>query len=222
MRVVDDEQIRAAAGDRSPDTGREVLAALVRAPLAGALVVFLEVRIREDLFVLRVVDQISDLAAETYSQLGVVRGLNDLELWVPAQEPRRHQERCELRLRMTRRHVDNQAFELAPRNTLELFSDKAVVFALDEVLVHVVCEGHEAFGRRFAHIELLLGLREGQNLAQYFVWEGVKIRHSAAFCNCRRHAGSPCAPEGRRSAQLRHSWSRPYIVPWHLRQWRSP
>jgi hypothetical protein len=92
VRVVDDEQIRAAAGDCGAHTSCEVLAALVSAPLAGAFVVFLEVCIRENLFVLRVVDQISDLAAETYSQLGVVRGLNDLELWVPAQEPRRHQE----------------------------------------------------------------------------------------------------------------------------------
>jgi len=123
-----------------------------------ALVVFLQVRVREDLFVLRVVNQISDLAAKPNGKFGVVRGLNDLELRVPAQEPSRHQERRELRLRMTRRHVDDQALDLPTRHGLEFFSDDAVVRALDEVLVDVVGEGHELVLRDVAQVQAFLGL----------------------------------------------------------------
>jgi hypothetical protein len=98
-----------------------------------------------------------------------VRRLNDLELWVAPQKPRRHQERCELRLRVTRRHVNNQPLQLPARHALELFGNDPVMLALDEVLVHVMRKGHKAVGRLFTHLELLLGLRERQDLLQHLV-----------------------------------------------------
>jgi hypothetical protein len=108
VRVVNDKQVRTTTSDCSAHTSSKVFAAFVSTPFARTFVVLLEAGSRKDVPVMRVVDQIPHLAAKPNSQFRVVGGLNDLELRVSAQKPRWHEVAGELRLGMTRRHVDNQ------------------------------------------------------------------------------------------------------------------
>ena len=85
-----DPRVRGQAG--------EVLGSRRGAPLARALVVFLQHRLGEDLLVLRITEQVAHLAAKADGKFGVVRGLNDLQLRIPAEEPCWHKVRGELGL----------------------------------------------------------------------------------------------------------------------------
>ena len=169
VRVINNKQIRTTARDRSTNTSRKVLAALFSAPLTSALVVFFQIGVRKNLFVRRIVNHIPHLATKPNSKLGVVRSLNNLELRVPAQEPRRHQKRSKLRLRMTWRHVDNQPLQLPLSHLLQLFSNNPVMSALNEVLIHMVSKRHEVVSRRFPKRQLRVSLRKRKNLPQYVV-----------------------------------------------------
>ena len=181
MRVIDDEQVRTAARYRSAHARREVLAKHVRLPPARGLRIFLQVRLREDFLVLWVGYKVSDLPTEADGKLGIVGGLNDLELRVPPQEPRRHEVGRELRLRVARGHVDDEALELAPGNSLQLFRDDAVVPALDEVLVDVVRERHEVVLRLLPRVELLPCLGKQKQLFEGCFWYCLKTHAVPTF-----------------------------------------
>jgi len=185
VRVVDDEQIGPAAGHGSADARRKVFPTLLRGPSTGRFRVFLEDRLRKHLFVGVGVDQISDLAAKPDGQFGVVGGLNDLELWIPPQKPRRHEVGCEFGLRVTRRHVDDEPLDLAPGHRLELFGNDAVMAALDEVLVDVMHERHKRLLGFFAHFLGPTPFQKLQILLQRLVGQKFKLRHCRYPCGNR-------------------------------------
>jgi hypothetical protein len=76
---------------------------------------------------------------------------------------------------MTRRHVDDQALQLATRNALELLGDDPVVPALDEVLVDMVCEGHEVMLGLLAQVQPLLRFRKRQDLLERFFRQSLQV-----------------------------------------------
>ena len=156
MWIINDEKIRALTGNGTTNAHRKVGAPFGGVPPARCLTVGLKPDPLEDLLIVLAVDQVSDLATEVHRQLSSVSGLDDLLVWVAAHEPRRKVDRGKLRLRMSRRHVDDQALALTIRHALKCVSYDFVVPATNKARPHTLHEVKEC----------LLGLLSALSLLQ--------------------------------------------------------
>ena len=127
MRVVNNQQIRTTTRQITPNTNSVIHPTTARVPPTTRLRIRRQLHIRENLPVLVTLNQILRLATKIYRQLRRVRRLNDLLLRITAHEPRRKQKRRKLRLRVPRRHVDNNTLQLTTRNTLQLLRNHLVM-----------------------------------------------------------------------------------------------
>jgi hypothetical protein len=108
-RVVDDEDVRALAGDAAADARSDVAAAVaVHAPLFHRLVVRVQAG-GEHRLVCRVLQDTFDLAAEGHGQAHVVRAGDDFVVRVAPQVPGREHAAGQLALAVPRGHQQHQA-----------------------------------------------------------------------------------------------------------------
>ena len=153
MRVINDQEVRAAARHRTTNAHSKILAALVRVPPAGSLRVRLQYNLWIYLLVLVRVHQVTNLTAKTYSELSRVCRLNDLGPRLIAHDERRQQVGRELRLGVPRRHVDDQTLELAVHYPVECVRHLGMVFTNNGLGPYVLCELHEIFLRAFLRLK---------------------------------------------------------------------
>jgi len=66
VRIVNYKQIRTTTRNRSTNTRRKILATSLRLPTTRAFVVFLQLCVRKNLLVLRIVNQIPHFSTKTY------------------------------------------------------------------------------------------------------------------------------------------------------------
>ena len=207
MRVVDDEHVSALTSHRTADTDSEIVAAFVGVPTASRLTIRRQRKLGKNRLVRVRVDEVTHLTTEAHSQLGCVRTLDDFLVRELAEEPRRQQVAGELRLSVSRRHVDDEPLQLPARHALERIGHLGVVPAPDECRPHFLDERHELLLGVLVALELFEFLKLGEQLlllmgreqVEYLrdVCEGDVVRHRAFSPNLR--TSSPSTGYGGRS-----------------------
>lgn len=96
----------------------------------------------------RAVDHVPDAPAETGGEVLGVRDLDDLLLGKLSKEPAGQQPAGELGLRVPRRKVDDQPFDLTFRDRLELLGHQGVMRARDEIRPYRLHERQEPVTRK--------------------------------------------------------------------------
>lgn len=134
-----------------------------RVPATRSLAVRGELYVREDLLVLVRIQKILRLSTKVNRKLRRVRRLDDLHLRVAAHHPGREQITGELALRMARRHIDDQTFQLAPRYTLKLLRNDVVVSPSNELGPHSFHEIQKIFLATLVPLQLSKAQLQLQN-----------------------------------------------------------
>jgi len=174
-RVVDHQKVSAPASDRAAHARVESFAAAVGGPAAGALVIALKLKARENFLVGVAVDNIPHPATEPNRELRGVGRLDDFQVGAPAHHPRREEGRGELGFGMSGREANDQALQLPVGDLIELLGDDLMVPALDEVRPLGLHEGHKVLLGAFLLLKRLVALEQGHGLRFFTVGEEVEV-----------------------------------------------
>src|SRR5579885_2780982 len=119
MRVVHDQQVASSSGERAADSDSEVLAVFVGPPVALGFLIRLEHNSRKYILVLRLGNLGPDLQSEVNRQIGGMAALDDAPAWEFSDVPRGKVNGSHFRLGVSRRHIDDEAFQFALGYALE-------------------------------------------------------------------------------------------------------
>ena len=189
VRVVDHEHVSALTRDGTTDTDSEVLAHLGCCPSTRCLGVGCQLCGREDCLIVGAIDEVLDLTAKAHCKLRGVCGLDHLLVRELSHEPCREEIGRELRLGVSRRHVDNQTLQGAIGNTLEGICHDLVVPASDEGWPHLLDEWQKVQLRFFDLLLALKLLEVTEKLLLLSQWQlrdfgkdVVVLSHGASIC----------------------------------------
>ena len=129
MRIVDDEQVSSATSDVTANTSSVILSPIIRFPAVRRFTVNPQPDIGEYPLVLLRLHQVLNLTTKPCREVRRMRRLHNLLVRHTANEPAREQKARELRLRMSRRHVDNQPLQLTTGYPLQLLRNDLMVVA---------------------------------------------------------------------------------------------
>jgi hypothetical protein len=130
-----------------------ILPATIRVPPASRLGVRLQTHRRKQLLVVVLIHQVPDLPAKTYRQFTIVRRLNDLGPWLTAHGKGRQEVGGEFALGMPRRHIHDQAFQLAIDDAVKGVGHLLVVRAEDGLGPNVTGEVNERLSALFLSLK---------------------------------------------------------------------
>ena len=105
--------------------------------------------------------KVSDLTTEAYSEFCRVRALDNLLMGILPEEPCREQVRGELRLSVSRWHINNEPFALTTSNAFEGICHFGMVSSPNECRPHLFDECQELILRQLLGLKLCELLKLG-------------------------------------------------------------
>src|SRR5262245_22617650 len=144
MRVIDDDQVAAAASGCARFPNREILAAFIGVPAVSRARILRHAHAWKDPLILGAVDQVADIAAEVEREARRVRALHHLLLGMPAQVPAGKQDARKAALGTARRQVDDRPLARTLLDAFEDIRQNVVVAAMDVAGPDLANVGDEA------------------------------------------------------------------------------
>ena len=179
MRIVDNQQISTLTSHRTTHTNGKIVPLPVGVPPTSSLRVARQGDAGENLSKIIRLYEVPHLTTKANRQFGSVCRLNDLLLGKSTQKPSRQEVRSELRLGVTRRHVDNQPLQLTFCNPFKGFRHDLMVPTTNKTGPHHLHKGQEFVLRCLLVLSLL---KFGQKIQQLSLLLHRQVAYLALEC----------------------------------------